>query len=515
MAVNSNMSDVMEKAVSTVPQSVGDWGAMMLPISSGQQVALSYAISHVAYQLMVDVFDIATSQGFSFDTMGLKLKQIEKKIDEMAKKLDKLLKADLETAKNRLRHAVNYLKLERNYHLAYEEFKLVLTSAENAYPKIEDFEDKVLCKQLQIYSRLMTTIYDVDTRTFTPLSNIPEEEKVNIAESVFIDVEDILKDFHNIKIPLTKSLLGKKADEQQKNQDALDSLLKRCLPAIWHYQPVFSGSYEDAINKYVPEGLNDATTIFLKNGAQILIWKRKRKLRCASNIDSEFKFQWFPKDFHFQATAIDLSMNYSNPFNDDETIYSNHKHSIEYKFKNGTFKTLKSYLEHSKDSKTENINQTAIVSCSDFNDLKRLSIFDNSTKMKFEGHWYSDFIEKIKSKEQFVMELKNLPESVRFKMKDNWGDLIVNHLLCYKKEWVDKEVMELVLNEVNSLEKDQNNCTPLHYACQTNELNIVKGVVEKGGYNGIKSKHGQHPSDMTTNQEIKEYLKTVKQIIIE
>ena len=60
--------------------------------------------------------------------------------------------------------------MEKYFHLAYEESRLVLTSAENAFPKIEKFKDKVLCKQLQIYSRVMTSIYDVKAQTFARLT---------------------------------------------------------------------------------------------------------------------------------------------------------------------------------------------------------------------------------------------------------------------------------------------------------------------------------------------------------
>ena len=72
------MDEVLETEVSSAPQSIGDFGAMMLPISRDKQEYVSKAISYVAYQVMVDVFDVASSQGFQFNAIGFKLKQIEK-----------------------------------------------------------------------------------------------------------------------------------------------------------------------------------------------------------------------------------------------------------------------------------------------------------------------------------------------------------------------------------------------------------------------------------------------------
>merc|ERR1712198_176521 len=158
--ISLNGSDFNEMAVDSVPQSVGDWGEMMLPISHEEEEAVSKDIGHVAYQLLVDVFDMSSNQGFSFDALGLKLQQIECKLEEMCKNVDKLLKEDLDTAMNRLRHALINLKLGEDFHLAYEDLQIVLNSAENAYPKVEEFNDKLLCKQLKIYSQIMTRLYD-------------------------------------------------------------------------------------------------------------------------------------------------------------------------------------------------------------------------------------------------------------------------------------------------------------------------------------------------------------------
>ena len=57
----------------------------------------------------------------------------------------------METAKNRIYHAMNYPEKEETHPMAYEEFKEVLSLAENAYPKVEEFKDKVFCRQIGIF----------------------------------------------------------------------------------------------------------------------------------------------------------------------------------------------------------------------------------------------------------------------------------------------------------------------------------------------------------------------------
>ena len=90
MTTNFDVDQVVEKIASIDPQTIGDFGAQMLPVPRKYQVASSYVISHVAYQLLTDVFEVAAGTGFSFNAMSLTLKQIQKQIEELAKKVDKL-----------------------------------------------------------------------------------------------------------------------------------------------------------------------------------------------------------------------------------------------------------------------------------------------------------------------------------------------------------------------------------------------------------------------------------------
>merc|ERR1712038_237004 len=113
MASNFDVDQVVDKIASINPQTIGDFGAQMLPVPREYQVETSYVISYAAYRLLTDVFEVAAGTGFSFNAMSLTLKQIQKQIEELAKKVDKLLMADMKTAKDRIWHGMNYLQEEK------------------------------------------------------------------------------------------------------------------------------------------------------------------------------------------------------------------------------------------------------------------------------------------------------------------------------------------------------------------------------------------------------------------
>ena len=141
----------------------------------------------------------------------------------------------METAKNRIYHAMNYLEKEETHSMAYVEFKEVLSLAEKAYPKVEEFKDKVFCRQIGIFSRLMTSLFDFRSQRIVSLSTLSESKKRIIANAIFHDVNGAIEEFNSIETPLSQTLLGKIKENKQKNQDILNSLLKRCLPVIWNY----------------------------------------------------------------------------------------------------------------------------------------------------------------------------------------------------------------------------------------------------------------------------------------
>ena len=71
------------------------------------------------------------------------------------------------------------------------------------------------------------------------------------------------------------------------------------------------------------------------------------------------------------------------------------------------FKYLKNNNEH-EDNKNK-----VVVSCSDLNDIKYLNVFDEKTRVKFDGSWDYDFILKVKSKDDHLESLKEMPQNLR------------------------------------------------------------------------------------------------------
>ena len=139
--------------------------------------------------------------------------------------MDMLLRSDYETATHRLEHAMNYLELTKMHPEAYDEFKEVLRKASEAYPKLDQFSDKLFVQRISIFARFMTLCYDTTTKQFVPLSSLPVEDKQTIADAVFIDLKQSLQEFKKLKIPFFKKVMGLKK-EAQDNQNILDSLMK-------------------------------------------------------------------------------------------------------------------------------------------------------------------------------------------------------------------------------------------------------------------------------------------------
>jgi len=72
----------------------------------------------------------------------------------------------------------------------------------------------------------------------------------------------------------------------------------------------------------------------------------------------------------------------------------------------------------------------------------------------------------MKSKEELLLSLKEIPPKLRFNGKDKINWLIVHTLLWFYKDWCDKEVLDLTLNGTNCMANGGiNMMTVLHYAC--------------------------------------------------
>ena len=205
------------------PQDIGDLVAMMFP--EPMQLAVSFTVTNVVWEVFKEVFSIAASQGAKFDTSALALAQIKKEINYLHRKVDKLLNNDFEAAGHRLEHAMNYMENTKKHPDAYEELKQVLNLATKAFYKLDKFRDKIFIQRIAVFSRLMTDCYDKETKRFVLLPSLSKEDKKTIADAVFINMNAAVEEFYKIEVPFM-SLPGTKKKIKNENQDLLDSLLK-------------------------------------------------------------------------------------------------------------------------------------------------------------------------------------------------------------------------------------------------------------------------------------------------
>jgi hypothetical protein len=221
---NIDISKVAEAAAEST-QCLGNLAGLMIPVPKQLQGVTAKAVSLVAFEILTNVFDISVSFT-NFNTMAFALKQIQSELDELQRKMDKLLRSDYETATHRLKHAMNYLENTNMHPEGYNEFAEVLKKSNEALPKLDEFEDKLFIKKVSIFARFMTNCYDKKIQQFVPLGSLPIENKQTIANAVMIDLEEVLSEFNNIKIPFYKKMVRQKKKEEEKNQNLLDSLLK-------------------------------------------------------------------------------------------------------------------------------------------------------------------------------------------------------------------------------------------------------------------------------------------------
>ena len=221
---NIDISKLAEAAAENT-QMLGNLAGLMLPVPKQMQEATARTVSLVAFEILTNVFDISVSFT-NFNGMAFSLKKIQSELDELQKKMDKLLRSDNETTTHRLKHAMNYLDNTNMHPEAYKEFTELLNKANEALPKLDKFEDKLFSQRVSIFSRFMTNCYDKKKQQFVPLSSLPVEGKQTIANAVMIDLEVILNEFNSIEVGFFKKISGQKKDEEQKNQNLLNSLMK-------------------------------------------------------------------------------------------------------------------------------------------------------------------------------------------------------------------------------------------------------------------------------------------------
>ena len=150
------------------------------------------------------------------------------------------------------------------------------------------------------------------------------------------------------------------------------------------------------------------------------------------------------------------------------------------------------------------------LSVNKFDDLFKVNIGcgSNNIKIKYNGYFF-DHIRSLNNDE--AKNLTNLAEIVRYYARDKFDNLMIHSLMYCKKEICVDDYISKFVNVRNS---NMINCIKrivLHYACYTDDLNIVKSTVKYGGpIEQIKSYSGKYPSDYTTNAQIEQYVKQIQ-----
>lgn len=201
------------------PNMLANLGAQMVPRQ--YQSSVGFAIGEAACYLFTEVFGLAVAQGTRFDMQALVLKQIQKDVAEINQKLDRQMQEPLNNAKSYLQHALNYVENEQ-YDRAYDEFQKIVEKATQAYEYMTALEHKVFCKKLSIYSRLMYNTYNREKHEFQSVSSLPEGMKRAIAADIKMEVDKILQDKSETKIPWSKRLMGEGKEEEEKMQNVVD-----------------------------------------------------------------------------------------------------------------------------------------------------------------------------------------------------------------------------------------------------------------------------------------------------
>ena len=142
--------------------------------------------------------------------------------------------------------------------------------------------------------------------------------------------------------------------------------------------------------------------------------------------------------------------------------------------------------------------------------MKYLNVLDENTEIKFDGSWLNGFINEMNSKEDLLNSLKAMPQNLRLNGKD-WNGALIIHCwyLLNRKELSERYVLDLILKEKNCFAKTGYNNTVLHFACETDKLELVKGALRLGD-SMKKEIMGKIPPDKTNNQDITQFLSDFK-----
>ena len=78
---------------------------------------------------------------------------------------------------------------------AKKQIESIENLADQAFNKVKSFENKVNCKRIAIFARLLTLTIDKKSQT--------DETRRTIAEIVFKEMEAVIAEFKNLEIPST------------------------------------------------------------------------------------------------------------------------------------------------------------------------------------------------------------------------------------------------------------------------------------------------------------------------
>lgn len=470
---------------STNPQTLAGIGAMLLPEQF--QVAGGVLIHQVVSLFCTEVLGIVFSQGASFNTQGIVLAQIQKEIKKLHKKVDKILGQPLKNAIKALKHAINYLENKEFYQKAYEEFQKVLDNSTTAFDYLDNIEDKVVCKRLSMFARLMVNSYHKRENEFVPLASLPVSTKKIIAEDIKIDVDDLLDAFYTIKVTYSTILARKSNTGQIQNQQTLDPLLRACLPIIWTVlSQETTGSEIESLLRYVPEGIEDASKITAGN-SYFMLWKDL----CPNG---NFQLKWSPlicADFNALNGHLARETTYS-PFQFEEN-------DLPYHIKDGK--------ENAREVKIDRFKNS-------------FSVWTKNQELnaKYNGSFSGlDFTNL-----DILRCLILAPSSIRYHCHDNLGWLIAHRVVIRGYS----ELVKYFLNQENSIcgiykeyifeSSTSEYCgklgaptTPLHLACEMSDIETVQECIKYGGKTALRQKDGdgRYPVDCTRNSSVTKYLR--------
>ena len=192
--------------------------------------------NQVVLQGVADYLGVGVDMATQWSSTSIVLAQIKQRLEALQKDVDTLLHCELESANKRFKDVSVFLKRGKNKD-AFKEMEKVLDLAIVAFTKVKKFEDKVKCKWLSIFCRMMILSYETEQEKFLPLNKVSCENKEMIAELVFNDLGELIEKFDSKKVSWSKWLTG---NGKKKERDALDGLLRATLPMIWHHVQLFS-----------------------------------------------------------------------------------------------------------------------------------------------------------------------------------------------------------------------------------------------------------------------------------